>query len=105
MMKTMLGESDASCTSPIFYSRPPDRKSFYGFENLPDLAVREGAWKLLCDYDGGRPELYHIVNDPGGTYNFADEYIERVKSMTQEVTSGYKFMPASEVENHQMKQN
>ncbi|WPP49401.1 sulfatase family protein [Catalinimonas niigatensis] len=105
MLKTMLGESDASRTSPIFYSRPPDRKSFYGFENLPDLAVREGAWKLLCDYDGGRPELYHIVNDPGETHNLADEHAERAKSMIQEVTSWYASMPASQVENQQMTQN
>ncbi|MEK6481612.1 sulfatase-like hydrolase/transferase [Catalinimonas sp. 4WD22] len=105
VVKTMLGESDASRTSPIFYSRPPDRKNFYGFENLPDLAVRDGAWKLLCDYDGGRPELYNIVDDPGETHNFADEHRERVETLTQKLTSWYKSMPVREAEKQPMTQN
>ena len=39
---------------PIFFRRPPDRDSFFGVKNLPDLAVRSGKWKLLCEYDGSR---------------------------------------------------
>jgi arylsulfatase A-like enzyme len=65
--ETLLGNSNASREKPIYWSRPPDRKSYYGFENLPDLAVREGQWKLLCDYDGGRPMLFDVVSDPGET--------------------------------------
>lgn len=99
VLKTMLGDANESRTAPIFYSRPPDRKSFYGFENLPDLAVREGDWKLLCDYDGGRPELYNIVDDPGERRNLANEQTERAKTMTQEVTSWYESMPILEPEN------
>lgn len=102
VLETMLGESYASRSSPIFYSRPPDRKNFYGFENLPDLAVRQGAWKLLCDYDGGRPELYNIVDDPGETRNLAEEQSERVETLTQLVTSWYASMPVLERENQQM---
>ncbi|WP_339923177.1 sulfatase-like hydrolase/transferase [uncultured Cyclobacterium sp.] len=93
LIGTILGESNLSRKSPIFYSRPPDRKNYYGFENLPDLAVREGEWKLLCDYDGGRPELYHIIGDGGEQNNLADEQPDRVKSMTQKVTSWYDSMP------------
>lgn len=102
MLKTMLGESELSRTSPIFYSRPPDRKNFYGFENLPDLAVREGEWKLLCDYDGGRPELYNIVDDPGETHNLADAYREKTETLTQKLTSWYESMPVGETKNQQM---
>ncbi len=101
VIKTMLGESNDSRTSPIFYSRPPDRKDFYGFENLPDLAVREGEWKLLCDYDGGRPELYQIRDDPGEKRNLADEHTERAETMAQKVTSWYKSMPVLDKEEHQ----
>ncbi|MEQ9443309.1 MAG: sulfatase-like hydrolase/transferase [Cyclobacteriaceae bacterium] len=101
VLKTILGESDSSRTAPIFYSRPPDRKSFYGFDNLPDLAVREGAWKLLCDYDGGRAELYNIVDDAGEDHNLADVHTERAKTMAQKVTSWYKSMPVLETENNQ----
>jgi uncharacterized sulfatase len=99
VIETLLGRSDSSRNAPIFYSRPPDRKNFYGFENLPDLAVREGEWKLLCDYDGGRPELYNIAEDPGEITNLADAYPEQVVMMARKVVSWYQSMPVLEVEN------
>ncbi|WP_240773321.1 sulfatase-like hydrolase/transferase [Pontibacter sp. SGAir0037] len=100
VLKTMLGESGASRRAPIFYSRPPDRKNYYGFENLPDLAVREGDWKLLCDYDGGRKELYNIVNDPGEHHNLADVHAKKAATMAKKVTSWYKSMPVLEKEEN-----
>ncbi|MBB6325036.1 putative sulfatase [Algoriphagus iocasae] len=93
MIETILGKSTASRKAPIFYSRPPDRKNYYGIENLPDLAVRDGNWKLLCDYDGGRPELYQIVNDPGEKHNLAETYPDIVKKLTDKVVSWYQSMP------------
>jgi uncharacterized sulfatase len=71
LLRTLLGKEAASRKEPIFFSRPPDRKNYYGREGLPDLAVRDGQWKLLCDYDGGRPELYDLSVDPGETTNLA----------------------------------
>ena len=100
LLNTILGKSKESRNSPIFFSRPPDRKNFYGFENLPDLSMREGEWKLLCDYDGGRPELYNIVDDPGENRNLADDYAKRAKRMTQQVTKWYESMPVLKAENH-----
>ena len=73
VLATLLGRSEASREAPLFFSRPPDRKSFYGFDNLPDLAVRDGQWKLLCDYDGGGAQLYNLETDPGESRNLAPE--------------------------------
>ncbi|MDN5216634.1 sulfatase-like hydrolase/transferase [Fulvivirgaceae bacterium BMA12] len=101
LAQTILGETNLSRNSPIFYSRPPDRKNYYNFTNLPDLAMREGDWKLLCDYDGSRPELYNIVNDPGESQNLADVHIKRVEEMTQKVVSWYMSMPVLEPEKHE----
>jgi arylsulfatase A-like enzyme len=80
--ETLLGNSNASREKPIYWSRPPDRKSYYGFENLPDLAVREGKWKLLCDYDGGRPMLFDVVSDPGETNDLSTQHPEIAKGLT-----------------------
>ncbi|UII20284.1 hypothetical protein [Fulvivirga ligni] len=55
--------------------------------------MRQGDWKLLCDYDGSRPELYNIVDDPGETNNLAANHTEKTKEMTQKVVGWYKSMP------------
>lgn len=69
---TLLGRSRASRAAPLFFSRPPDRKEFYGMKDLPDLAVRRGKWKLLCDEDGSDRQLYDLSVDPGETSNLAE---------------------------------
>lgn len=94
--ETLLGGSIASRKAPIFYSRPPDRKNYYGFENLPDLAMREGKWKFLCDYDGSRPELYDLIADPGETRNLAEMNPEIVDSMVEQVLTWWHSMPKLE---------
>jgi len=80
LSETLLGNSVSSRKKPIFWSRPPDRKSYYGYDSLPDLAVREGNWKLLCDYNGNRPMLFDLDRDPGETVNLtaANPEIARV---------------------------
>lgn len=93
MIETILGEAQMSRKAPIFYSRPPDRKNYYGFENLPDLAIRDGEWKLLCDYDGGRPELYNIVDDPSETKNLAKSHSEMIDTMAKQVVGWWNTMP------------
>jgi len=83
LLSTLLGSMEASRRAPLFFSRPPDRKDFYGFENLPDMAVRDGNWKLLCDYDGGRPQLYNLEDDPGEARNVAVEHPDIVLMLTE----------------------
>ncbi len=93
VLDTLLGKSDASRKQPIFFRRPPDRKNFYGFKNLPDLAVRSEQWKFLCDYDGGRPELYDLDKDPGETTNLAEKNAKLVKQFTGPLVSWHESMP------------
>jgi len=93
VLDTLLGKADTSRQAPIFFGRPPDRKNFYGFKDLPDLAVRDGKWKLLCDFDGGRPLLYDVTADPGESKNLAEANPETVRELTKKVTEWYASMP------------
>ena len=93
VLDTLLGKSKIGRKAEIYFRRPPDRKNYYGFDQLPDLAVREGRWKFLCDYDGSRPQLYHVPDDPGEEKNLATVKPELVKELTAKVLAWNKTMP------------
>ena len=59
----------------------------------PDLAVRDGDWKLLCDYDGSKPELYDLARDRGETDNRAAEHPDIVRRLAGRVVAWHKSMP------------
>jgi arylsulfatase A-like enzyme len=90
MLATLLGKSQSSRKAPLFFSRPPDRKNFYGLKDLPDLAVRQGDWKLLCDYDGSKQQLYNLKTDPGETNNAAAEKADIAKELTRKVVAWWE---------------
>jgi uncharacterized sulfatase len=91
----LLGQSEDSRTVPIFWRRPPDRKTATPAlpERLPDLAMREGNWKLLCDYDGTKPQLYDLAKDRGETTNLAAQQPEILARMTKALLSWHQSMP------------
>jgi uncharacterized sulfatase len=91
--KTLLGHG-GSRRAPIFFRRPPDRDSFYGDDDLPDLAVREGKWKFLCEYDGSDPELYDLEVDQGEANNVADQHPQLVGKLTRSLIAWHRSMPA-----------
>jgi len=92
----LLGKSTASRTAPIFWRRPPDRKTTSPAlpERLPDLAVREGNWKLLCEYDGSQGQLYDLAKDRGETTNVAGEHRDIVERLTKAVLAWHQALPA-----------
>lgn len=90
----LLGKSDASRRAPIFWRRPPDRKTMApSQERLPDLAVRDGQWKLLCDYTGTQPQLYDLVQDRGESVNVAEQQSDTVARLTKALLSWHQSMP------------
>ncbi|WDI41290.1 sulfatase-like hydrolase/transferase [Bremerella sp. P1] len=89
----LLGKADASHSTPICFRRPPDRPELQG-KQLPDLAVRDGQWKLLCSYDGSDVELYDLAKDKGETTNVAEQNPELVSSLKETLLAWHKSMPA-----------
>jgi uncharacterized sulfatase len=89
----LLGQSESSRSKPLFFRRPPDRDSFYGDKDLPDLAVRDGHWKLLCEYDGSLPKLYDLATDCGETTNLSANHPAIVERLTASVLAWHQSVP------------
>ncbi|MGV3531620.1 MAG: sulfatase, partial [Chthoniobacteraceae bacterium] len=89
---TLLGKADDSRKAPIFWRRPPDRKTSRD-GMLPDLAMREGNWKLLCNYDGSTSELYDLAKDRAETTNVSGANPEIVRDLTAKLLAWHQSMP------------
>lgn len=92
VLDVLLGKERRSRKAPIFWRRPPDRPGDDDNPN-PDLAVRDGAWKLLTDYDGGSVQLYDLIKDPGETTNLAESHSEVVARLSNALQSWHRSMP------------
>jgi uncharacterized sulfatase len=89
---SLLGQSTASRSSPTFWRRPPDRPGEVG-DDWPDLAVREGRWKLLCEYDGASPELYDLSADPRESTNLAANNEALTKRLSSAAIAWHQALP------------
>lgn len=89
----LLGKSNSSRKQNLFFRRPPDRDSFYGVKDLPDLAIRSGKWKLLCEYDGSDPLLYDLNKDREEKKNLAKRHPKIVQDLSKKVIDWHKSMP------------
>jgi uncharacterized sulfatase len=85
---TLLGKSTATRTKPLFWRRPPDRPG-PPRNPLPDLAVRDGNWKLLAMTDGSQPQLYDLATDRAESRNVAAEHPEVVERLRKALLAWY----------------
>lgn len=92
LAETLLGKSSQSRGAPIFWRRPPDRPGSNDEDN-PDLAVRDGRWKLLINYDRSSPQLYDLEKDASESHNLVNEYPEVGTRLTEAVFAWNAQMP------------
>lgn len=62
-------------------------------DRSPNLAVRDGNWKLLINADGSQAELYDLTKDPAEKNNLADKETNVAKRLTQAVLNWRKSLP------------
>ncbi|MBK1835271.1 sulfatase-like hydrolase/transferase [Roseibacillus ishigakijimensis] len=91
----LQGERAGSRQAPLFWRRPPDRPGEGGQAN-PDLAMRQGDWKLLVNYEGTEAELYHLGDDPGEKNNLAPEKEDLVQAMSAQLKAWNEGLPRDE---------
>jgi uncharacterized sulfatase len=89
----VLGKAQRSRSNPLFFRRPPDRDKYYGVNDLPDLSVRDGKWKLLCEYDGSDATLHDLASDPSEEYDLAPHKPEVADRLTKSVLAWHATMP------------
>lgn len=92
MAATLLGKEQAVRDTPIFWRRPPDRPG-RPRNPFPDLAMREGDWKLLCMADGSAPQLYDLSKDERESKNLAEAHPERIEAMKKALLAWNESMP------------
>jgi len=78
-------------------SLTPKNRSFHS----PNLAIRDGDWKLLINTDLTGEMLYNLKNDPGEKINLADKQQEIVKELRDKVIKWRKSMPVEIPKNIQ----
>lgn len=89
--ETLLGKSTDGRHGMLFWKRPPDRPG-PARNPFPDLAAREGKWKLLA-WGDGKTELYDLDADPGETRNVAPEHSEIVERLRARLTEWDQTLP------------
>lgn len=96
MSAAIRGESQAR-TKPLFWEYGRNSTSFAYPQDAkhksPNVAVREGDWKLLVNADGTGAELYDLSADPNETKNRAADKPEVTKRLTEKALTWRKSLP------------
>lgn len=79
-------------TRPIFWKRPPDRPGPVG-QPFPDLAVRDGDWKLLVNKNGTGVHLYDLAGDIGEKTDLSAMHPDVVARLKKEVLAWDATLP------------
>ncbi len=87
----LLGSSVAERKEPLYWVRPPDRPG--PKEGWPDLAIREGKWKLLCEFDGSAAQLYDVEKDPAETADRAAAEPDLTARLCREILAWHATLP------------
>jgi len=85
-----------SRAKPLFWEYGRNEKAFKypeGRDRSPNVAVRDGQWKLLVNADGTGAELYDLAADPKETANLATRHPEIARRLTEQALRWRKALP------------
>lgn len=86
--RVLLGSEQPERKDVLMWQRPPGTP-----QATPDLAIREGDFKLLIDINGSNAELYNIQDDENETTNLAEKYPELTNKLKKKAIKWYSAMP------------
>jgi arylsulfatase A-like enzyme len=91
----LVGKSTAR-RRPLFWEYGRSEQAFrypQGRDRSPNLAMREGNWKLLVNADGSGAELYDVVADRSESHNMAASQPEIAKRLAEQALAWRKSLP------------
>ena len=77
------------------YGRNPNWFKFPGAarDRSPNVAIRDGPWKLLVNADGSNPELYNVIADSSETTNRAKTHVIITRKLSEQVLAWRQSVP------------
>ncbi len=84
-----------SRSQPMLWEYGRNNKSFRypPQDRSPNVAIREGKWKLLVNADGSGAELYNLANDPRETINLADKNKKITRRLSSQALAWRQSVP------------
>lgn len=98
LSSALVGDSSPTRTSTLFWDY--GRNSNHvgpapgNYDHSPNLALRDGRYKLLINGDGTTAELYDVAADPNETTNIANQQPGRVHTMARQALELRYQMPS-----------
>lgn len=89
----LLGGKDVQRNQPVYWEFNRNQASSEESNSQrvsPQIAVRDGDWKLLVNQDGSRVELYNLITDVNETTNVAAKNPAIAASMKKKALEWYK---------------
>jgi arylsulfatase A-like enzyme len=97
MGKALLGEPQQRTKAIFWEYRRNKSNAFPRTKNerdlSPNLAIREGDWKLLMNYDGSEIMLFNLKNDINETTDIKDKHPDRTQELKNKVLAWRKALP------------
>lgn len=94
--KTLLGNPQAR-TAPLYWEyRRNDSRAFpmpADKDKSPNVAVRDGEWKLLVNDDGTDVMLYNVIDNPRENMEISEKYPEITNRLKEMALSWRKTLP------------
>jgi hypothetical protein len=93
----LKGEPLATRERPLMWEYGRNEK-FFGYpkqprDRSPQLAIRDGKWKLLVNANGEGADLYDLSSDRSESTNIASEHAEQTVRLESAVTQWRHSLP------------